>query len=183
MRPQFLKPTELELSDCSFCPSERSSDLADALFFREAHLDHTPLIRRECPHHPEQRCSMFHFLCVCLIRSELFIRGASLLARLPGPAVGDGVGGDAKKPRSEWDSTPFEFVEVCERLVKNLRREVFRFFAVAHSPGGERIHALEIVLVEVGETRRVLLRGLDQGSLLLCRLKHLQPVLRESPSE
>jgi hypothetical protein len=85
--PQFLKSTELQLPDRAFRPSERLGNFAHAFLIREAHLNHSPLISRECSYHPEQRGLAFHFLGARCIRCMFFFRDSSPLACFLPPAI------------------------------------------------------------------------------------------------
>jgi hypothetical protein len=51
------------------------------------------------------------------------------------------------EPGRKRDSAPFESVEVRKRVLKDLRRQVFGFLAVADTSSDERLDTLKIALV------------------------------------
>lgn len=99
----------------------------------------------------------------------LFARGALVL-------ISESVGGNAEKPRSEWNATPFISGKIGERFVKNFRSEIFGSGAIADARNEEVIDPLEIELIQGSEPRGVALSGLDEKTLIralrgrfLCR--------------
>src|SRR5262249_27635104 len=55
-----------------------------------------------------------------------------------------------------------------ERVLEHFGGHVLSLVTVAHTTGNERVHALEIPLVQLAEPARVLLRGLDERALVVC---------------
>ena len=81
--------------------------------------------------------------------------------------ISNGVCGYAKKPRRERCAAPLEFANVQKSLMKDLRRELFRGRAFAHSPRDVGIRSLEVKFIQLGKTARVLLCRFDQEPLVL----------------
>src|ERR1035438_2555692 len=76
------------------------------------------------------------------------------------------MGGNPVEPCRERNPPPLKPPQVGQRMMKYLGGQVFRLRAISHPPHHVRIHPLEIVLVELREARRVLLRRLDQKPLV-----------------
>ena len=77
------------------------------------------------------------------------------------PAVGYGIGGNAVKPGDEWNAAPFEAREIFQGVLENLGGNVLDVRAGMNASRHERVDALEIPFVEVGEAGGVLLRRFD----------------------
>src|SRR5262249_37432956 len=54
------------------------------------------------------------------------------------------------------------------RVLEHFGGHVLSLVTAAHTTGDERVHALEIPLVQLAESARVLLRGLDERALVVC---------------
>jgi hypothetical protein len=63
--------------------------------------------------------------------------------------------------------------------VKDLRSQIFGVLPTRNASDYECVHAVEIVLIELGKQRGVALRRCDQKMLVRCVLKDLQNVLRD----
>ena len=55
-----------------------------------------------------------------------------------------------------------------QRAVKYLRCHILRLGSIAYAPHDERIDAIEIAIVQISETRGILLRRLDQQTLVIA---------------
>ena len=85
------------------------------------------------------------------------------------PAIGDDIARDLQEPGRERNAAPLEAVEVSQRPVEDLGGRILGLAATARAPGRERVNAVEISLVQLGETAWVRLRGLDQQPLVVTR--------------
>jgi hypothetical protein len=94
-------------------------------------------------------------------------RRLSALSHRTLPAVGDRVPGNLEQPGHERDTSPFEATEIGKRLVKDFGRQILGLTAAAGSTDHERVDAVEVLLVQVGEALRVGLGGLDQAALVV----------------
>ena len=59
-------------------------------------------------------------------------------------------------------------------MTKHFSGKIFGFRAISHAPQNVGIHALEIILVELREARRILLRRFDQKPVIRFFAKSLQ---------
>ena len=78
------------------------------------------------------------------------------------PAVDDSIGGHAEQPGEEGNAAPLEAREVGERLMKHVRGQIFRLFAVADTARDEGVDTIEVELIKLGEAARIALGGLDE---------------------
>src|SRR6185503_10227967 len=80
-------------------------------------------------------------------------------------AIDYGVPCNSEEPCREGRPAPFKSRNVCECLMEYFGGQVLGFGPVAHPPGDECIHALEVILIKFGEPARVLLRRLYEKPL------------------
>src|SRR5881397_2376299 len=162
---EALECAELELLHRALRALELPGDLANALLLDEA-LDHDiPLVVGQAADEIGEQdppVDVDHVPVVVRIWRRL-----TTLARRALPPVGQGVARDPEEPRDERDAPPLEPPEVGERVVKHVGGQVLRLSAVADAPGDERIHAVDVPLVQGPEAAGVGLRGLDQEALVL----------------
>src|SRR6266852_2045679 len=81
------------------------------------------------------------------------------------PLIRNGVRRETEKPGCKRGARPCITFQVRERLVKNLRSQIFRFIAIAHSPRDERINTAKVNFVQISKLRGILLRSLYQQTL------------------
>src|SRR5215469_14117893 len=79
--------------------------------------------------------------------------------------IGDRVGSDTIEPCGKRCSTPFEAPKILKCVMKNIGGKILRLLTIMNSFNDECVHALEIVLVQLGEAGRITLRGLDNAAL------------------
>jgi hypothetical protein len=70
------------------------------------------------------------------------------------PPFGHDVGRDAEEPRREGRAAPLEASYAGEGLVEDVGGQVLGLGAVADAAGDERVHAIEMKLVQLAETAR-----------------------------
>lgn len=90
-------------------------------------------------------------------RGRKFLFAAGVL-----PAVSSCVGRDAEQPRCEGNAAPLVPWQVAQGLVEDLGSDVLGFLPGADPPRHERVHAVEVLVVQLGEAAGVLLRRFDQ---------------------
>src|SRR5262245_4749537 len=164
--PQRLERAELKLLDRAFRPSEFAGDFANALLLDEARQDDPSLITRQATDELGQ-----HGLLVDVGRNAV---GRGLGQRLPPltrralPAISQRVPGDAEQPSGKGRAAPLEPTEMGQSVVEDLGGNVLGLAAMAGPAGDERVDAIEVSLVELGEAARVALGRLDQDPLVLA---------------
>jgi hypothetical protein len=129
------------------------------------------LIHRKILNHRGQPDLFLRFSHVIAVNRTLG-RGIKLLSASALPAVGYRVSRDPQQPREKGNTAPFEPAEVCQGVVKNICRDIFRFRSARDATRDEDVDAIEIALVELCETRGIALGCLDKlpvaGFLLPC---------------
>ena len=157
----------------------------NALLLDKPQHDHTPLLGRQRLHQAKQGGPPLDFLNLCRTDLPCFglrrIDQPRIVRHFPPrtlPAVGNQVGRDAKQPRRKRYAPPFKPLQVRQRLVKDLRRQIFRLRPVPHALDDIGIYALKIDFVKVGKAGGVLLRSFDQKPLVRFFLQSLQRNLR-----
>src|SRR5438132_2055195 len=165
--PQALERAELKLLHRALRAPERLGDLPKALLLDEARDDDALLIAGQTADEVGEHRSV-----VGVGRSSVVGRLRQRLPAFPRPAlpaIGDGIARDLQKPGRERYAAPLEAVEVSQRLVEDLGGHILSLAATARTAGRERVNAVEISLVQLGETARVRLRGLDRQPLVVTR--------------
>src|SRR5262245_48291399 len=163
---QGLERAKLQLLHRAFGAPESLGDLADALLLGEAGEHYALLIVGQAADQLGE-----HRAAVGVVRLPVVDRLRRRLAALASaalPAVGDGVARDPHEPGREGQAAPLEAAEIGERLMEHLGGEVLGFAAAAGAAGHERVDAIEVLLVQLGEPARIGLRGLDQQALVVA---------------
>src|SRR5258708_27746935 len=135
LRSQLLQSPKLQLLHRAFAATEPQRDLADTLFFREAHYQDAALILSQFINQSKQQRSPFALFQIFLLgrisapgylRACVSRRRARLVERhFPGRAfrsIGDHVRRNSEQPRRERRTAPLESREAGERLVKDFAR-------------------------------------------------------------
>src|SRR5262245_9727469 len=166
-RSERLQRALLQLLDGALALPQARRDLADAALLDIALDDHGALVRGQLLDEPEDRRHAIDLVEV-LVDGRLCDRrfvGDRLVTRSL-RAIVQRVGGNPDQPRAERRAAPLVAWQLRQRLVKHLRRDVFRGVAVAHPADHECVHTMEMALVEIAELRRVALRRFDQEALI-----------------
>src|SRR5687767_4538899 len=121
--PEVLERAELELFDRTLRSIQHRRDITDTLVFHEPHLDDAALQVGQAIDELKEADPALQFLVHALIGQ---IRRRLLrLASLTTPVVRHCVRGGPVQPCREWHTTPLETRQVRQRLLKDLRRDVF----------------------------------------------------------
>src|SRR5580765_8774976 len=165
---EALQRAELQLFDGPFGLVQASRNLADTPLLDKALDDHAMLISRELVDEMKQIDAAVGRVCLRLdarlkrARSEGHLsRGARALE-----SVREGMGGDAKEPRGKGRPQKLQGRQGGQGLVKHFGRYVFSGGAITHPAGHIAVDALEVLLVQLAEPRRVLLRRFDLEALV-----------------
>jgi hypothetical protein len=167
--PAASQRAELQLLHRALGLANLPRHFLDAFLLHEAQHHHSPLFRRQSIDQPKQRCPA---LDVFDFNRRWPARIRSAPARPPTPrGSGAASGPKSDSPRCETatpqtESRATQIGASWPAHDETPRRQVFRLRPVSHSPHHVGIHALEIVLVKLGEARRVLLRRFDQKPLV-----------------
>jgi hypothetical protein len=165
---QSLQRSPLKLFDGSFAPSELLRDLPNALPIGETHDDHPTLIGGKAIDELEEQGTLLDLLHFILVLE----RGVRLSSTFPcrsAIVISDGIRCDPVQPCREGRAAPFESLQVCQCVLKDFGRQILGAITVAHPARDERVYALEVLLVQVGEATGILLGGLDPETLVLHR--------------
>src|SRR5438552_811119 len=76
------------------------------------------------------------------------------LSRAPLLMIVRRLDGDAVQPRGRRSASPFISAEIRERLMEHVRRDVLRLRPIAHTTCNERVDAIEVHVVQIGEACR-----------------------------
>jgi hypothetical protein len=161
---QSLQRAELKLLHRTLGASQLAGDLANGLLLDEALHDDTLLVAWQAANQLGEQGTAVDVGQVPVVGRLRRRRGAR--ARRALPAIGDGVPGHLHQPRHEGDASPLEAAEMNECMVKDLSGQVLGLDAIPGAPGDERVYALEVALVQLGEAARVRLGGLEQEPLV-----------------
>src|ERR1051325_8855805 len=149
LRAQRLDGAELQLLDGPLAAAELARHVGDGALLGEALDEHGALRRRQRVDEAEEEGAAFDVV----VDGEVAIvqrRFAAGVAR----AVVQHVRRDPVQPRHERHPVALLVAaDAFEGLVENVGDHVFRLRAIAHPPRHERVHALEVLLVELGESR------------------------------
>src|SRR5581483_229839 len=164
---------KLQLLDGSLATVEFCGDFTNTLLLREAHEEHLFLVCRQFINQAEDPGAVFERLHI-RDRAEFrrILKGNFPSALLP--AIGDCVGSDPQQPGAEGHASPLKALKIGERLVKHIRRQIFRNFAAGHATSNKEVHGLEVKLVKLGKARRILLGSLHQQALVWLRRGRLR---------
>src|SRR3984885_4950740 len=119
-RPQSLNGAELQLLNGPFAAAQFARNFANAALFGEAHLEDAALIFRKLRDQAEQGSATFNGFKISSVCSLRFRRLRPSLSRCPLLAVQYCIRCNSEEPCRERDAAPFEFAEVCQRMMKNL---------------------------------------------------------------
>jgi hypothetical protein len=163
--PQTLQCPKLKLLDRSLASYKLLCDFPYASLVDETSYDHEPLIWRKAIDQLRQKSPPLK----SVVRSWDFFRLQRQLRqfRYALPTVAQDVAGDSQKPCYKRAPTPLEAADAHQGLMKNVGGQVLGFFAAADSSQQIDIHSLEVAFIELGETRGILLRRLDQEPLVV----------------
>jgi hypothetical protein len=75
--------------------------------------------------------------------------------------IGDCISGNAVKPRDERCAAPFELSDVCESLLKDVRREVLCFSSILNPALNVCVHTMEVQFIKLRKAARILLSSLN----------------------
>src|SRR5437870_2496337 len=158
LSPQALNGTELQLLHRALAPPEFLGNLPDAFLLHETHVNHPELRFRKPVHQLEQYGAVFDFGG----------NGGFVLPRriagLPAgalPVVGHDTRGDPYQPRGKWHAPPLELPDPRESFAEDIGRQILCLVPVADPPDDVSVHAIKVLLVQVGKPGGVALGGLD----------------------
>src|SRR5690348_10990140 len=166
-RPQVFQSAKLELLDGSFAAAQFLRNVAHALLLHKTQDDDAVLVRRQLVYQPKQSGALFHLAHGDGIFDVL--GGVGQLGFTAGtlPLAGNGIGGHAIEPGGKGHASPLKTVQISQGAVKNVGSDVLGLGAVAHAADHERVHALEVALVELSEAAGVALCRFDELALVL----------------
>src|SRR6266436_3758623 len=183
LRPQILYGAQLQLLYGAFRLPQALSNLSNASLLHKSLVDHLLLNLRKPPHQPEQLgailgCPHLGSLQVGSGGPVRRIVGGRELARGSFGMVDDAVRGNPQQPRHKWHAPPLVTRQAGQRPMKHFRCQIFRGRTLSHAARNERIHALEMQLVQHIKLCRVALRRLHKQALL--RLPRRTRLLRRA---
>jgi hypothetical protein len=76
------------------------------------------------------------------------------------------VGGNPDQPRGEGCASKFIASQVGQRLLENVRGQIFRQGSIGYTTGDERIDLFEMKLIESAELHRISLRSFHLQTLV-----------------
>src|ERR1051326_5060946 len=159
MRPpplprERLDGAELQLLDGALAAAELPRHVGDAALLGEARHEHVALRARQRADEAEEEGTALDVVERCrLVR----VVQRHLPLRLP-RAVAEDVARDGVEPRHERSAALLVPVDAFQRLVENLGDHVLRLPAPPPPPRPPTAHALEVLLVELGELRSLVHR-------------------------
>jgi len=164
---QCLHCTELQLLDGAFAASQLLGNFAHAFAVDEAALNHQALIVGQALHKLEEHGPPFYLIASTRVLLERVAVGRDFdLLCIALPSVGQCIGRDPQEPRRERYASPLKSPKVSERLMKDLGRDVLGFGAVVDSPRHKGIDTVEVALVQLRETARIVLGRFNQEPLI-----------------
>ena len=69
--------------------------------------------------------------------------------------------GNSHQPRGKGQAPPLKLSDSCKSFAKDIGCQIFSLVTVADPPDDEGIHAVEVLLVQLGKAGWVALGGLD----------------------
>src|SRR5258708_7671396 len=165
LRSQLLQRAELQLLHRSFAFPKLLRDLPNAPLLNETLENHSPVVGGKFVDQSKQSRTTLDGL---LFWAAAGLRRIFHIHRLAGGTlrkIGNSVRRNAVEPGRKRGARPCITFQVSKRLVKNLRSQILRFIAIAHSPRNKRINPLKMSVIQCAELCRVLLRGLHQQTL------------------
>jgi len=161
---------------CFTAPSERSSAAATSRMLfssHETHVDHFPLQVRQLLDLLIQGNPSIDVLECARIRhvGRRLVRVASPLA----PVVHQGVRGDPEQPGRQWCAAPLEAMDRAQRLLENLRCDVFSGRAVLRAATDEGIDSVDVSLANLDKSGRIGLCRLDQKPVVFDGMRQSEP--------
>src|ERR1700730_2695738 len=132
-RSQLLQRAKLQLLHRSFALSELLRDFPNTPLLDETLKYHVSLLRRKLFNQSKQPCSSLSSLVLRSGAQLRWVIDIHRLARRVFQLIKNRVRRNTKEPSGERSPRPCITFQVSKRLVKNLRSQIFRFIAIAHS--------------------------------------------------
>jgi len=151
--------------------AERRGHLCDAAPLHEPHLDHAALGVRQAVDELKEADPFIQTMLLVLVGhvGRLVVQFAPVAA----PMVSQGVCCNAEQPRGERCAAPFEPLQVRERLLEDGGGHVLGCGPVTCPPAYVCVHAIDVPVVQIDESRRIPLGRLDQRPFVVCARRHL----------
>src|ERR1700693_383305 len=180
-RPQTAQGPELQLLHRALGLANLPRHFLYAFLLHKSQHYYSPLLRRQRVDQAKQHCPAFYFfefrgLGLRGFNLSRFIRHLLPVRSLP--AIRNQIRGNSKQPRRKRNAPPFKPPQISQCMMKYFRGQILGFRTISYAPHHIGIHSLEIILVELGKARRVLLRLLNQKPLVRFFPQSLQRILR-----
>ena len=141
-----------------------AGDLADAALLDKAELDHLPLHLGQPFHQLRQHGAAFDIVTILPVGDVPWqIRR---LPRLGLPPIHQRVRRYPQQPGHEGDTAPLVPWKIRQRLLEDLRRDVFSGYPIAGTSAHVGVDPVKVTLVELDEPGRIRLRRLNQRSIV-----------------
>jgi hypothetical protein len=193
---QILQRAKLQLFNRAFTAPKFFGNLTHAFLLDKPALNHETLIWRQFFHQLRKHGGLFDLgiggprakgggIQQNPIRIFSIVRGVVAVVEHcvpPGEAtvtIRQEIRCNSHQPRGKWKAAPFVSWQVAQCFVKDFGRQVFGVVALRYAAGDIAIHTREVAFVELGKSRRILLRRRDQHLLVNCVFKNLQATLRQ----